>query len=134
MLWTAFLLINVILADTNTVWNVLIGTNWLYKYLIKALKFLEIWKPRSLVLVSGSSSFTDHDGKYLFFYTVPVSIFCYVNVPCTQIFYHLGMAWDLRWTTSPHERIKYYPKKQKVFSEPVIPTSDQVLCYTPLSG
>jgi hypothetical protein len=38
--------------------------------------------------------------------------------PYAQIFYHLGMAWDLRWTTSPCERIKYYPKKQKVFSQP----------------
>jgi hypothetical protein len=28
------------------------------------------------------------------------------------------MAWDLRWTTYPCERIKYYPKKQKVFSQP----------------
>jgi hypothetical protein len=28
------------------------------------------------------------------------------------------MAWDLRWKTYPCERIKYYPKKQKVFSQP----------------
>ncbi|KAE8124229.1 hypothetical protein FH972_019134 [Carpinus fangiana] len=52
--------------------------------------------------------------------------YIYSTIIKLQIFYHLGMAWDLRWTTSPCERIKYYGKKQKVFSEPVIPTSDQL--------
>lgn len=48
-----------------------------------------------------------------------------------QIFYHLGMSWDLRWTTSSCERIKFFLEKQKVFSEPVIPTTNQVSCYQP---
>ncbi|KAF5476799.1 hypothetical protein F2P56_003496 [Juglans regia] len=50
--------------------------------------------------------------------------YIYSTIVKLQIFYHLGIAWDLRWTTSPYERIKYYAEKKKVFSEPVIPTSE----------
>ncbi|KAK6920707.1 Phosphatidylinositol 3-/4-kinase, catalytic domain [Dillenia turbinata] len=42
-----------------------------------------------------------------------------------QIFHHLGMAWDLRWPT--YELQKVNPVKQKIYSEPVIPTMDQLL-------
>ncbi|GMY24943.1 serine/threonine-protein kinase ATM isoform X1 [Fagus crenata] len=52
--------------------------------------------------------------------------YIYSTIIKLQIFYHLGMAWDLRWTTSSCERIKFFPEKQKVFSEPVIPTTVQL--------
>ncbi|GFZ03744.1 serine/threonine-kinase ATM-like protein [Actinidia rufa] len=43
-----------------------------------------------------------------------------------QIFYHLGMAWDLRWTSSLCEDMKSYIKMRKLLSEPVVPTLDQM--------
>ena len=44
-----------------------------------------------------------------------------------HIFYHLGMAWDLHWAASSCGRIRFFPEKQKVFSELVIPTTNQIL-------
>ncbi|KAM4115239.1 hypothetical protein ACJW30_04G133500 [Castanea mollissima] len=52
--------------------------------------------------------------------------YIYSTIIKLQIFYHLGMSWDLRWTTSSCERIKFFLEKQKVFSEPVIPTTNQL--------
>ncbi|CAB4280796.1 unnamed protein product [Prunus armeniaca] len=44
-----------------------------------------------------------------------------------QILYHLGMAWDLRWTSSHYgEGINSYPEMEEVNSEPVIPTINQL--------
>ncbi|XP_062116268.1 serine/threonine-protein kinase ATM isoform X5 [Humulus lupulus] len=43
-----------------------------------------------------------------------------------QILYHLGIAWDLRWRESLSEGLKFSSEKQKVISEPVIPTVDQL--------
>ncbi|KAH9720220.1 serine/threonine-protein kinase ATM [Citrus sinensis] len=42
-----------------------------------------------------------------------------------QILCHLGVAWDIRWKSSG-ESINIYPEKQKIVSEPVIPTVGQV--------
>ncbi|KAK9278063.1 hypothetical protein L1049_027621 [Liquidambar formosana] len=52
--------------------------------------------------------------------------YIYSTIVKLQILDHLGTAWDLRWTSSPCEKIKFYPDKQKVFSEPVIPSMDQL--------
>ncbi|XP_058091812.1 serine/threonine-protein kinase ATM isoform X2 [Magnolia sinica] len=43
-----------------------------------------------------------------------------------QILDHLGMAWDLRWKSSPCETIKPFPDLQNVFHEPVIPSITQL--------
>ncbi|KAM1451845.1 hypothetical protein ACFX2I_038908 [Malus domestica] len=44
-----------------------------------------------------------------------------------QILYHLGMAWDLRWTSSDYdEGINFHPKVEEMNSEPIIPTMDQL--------
>ncbi|XP_034214636.1 serine/threonine-protein kinase ATM isoform X5 [Prunus dulcis] len=44
-----------------------------------------------------------------------------------QILYHLGMAWDLRWTSCHYgEGINSYPEMEEVNSEPVIPTINQL--------
>lgn len=40
-----------------------------------------------------------------------------------QILYHLGMAWNIRWTASTHEMTA---KKQQNLPEPVFPTMEQV--------
>ncbi|PON35174.1 Phosphatidylinositol 3-kinase, Vps34 type, partial [Parasponia andersonii] len=50
----------------------------------------------------------------------------YSSVMKLQILYHLGISWDLRWRTSPSEALKFYSETQKVISEPVIPTVDQL--------
>lgn len=42
-----------------------------------------------------------------------------------QILCHLGVAWDVRWKSSG-ESISIYPEKQKIVSEPLIPTIDQL--------
>ncbi|KAL5544201.1 hypothetical protein UlMin_007985 [Ulmus minor] len=49
----------------------------------------------------------------------------YSSIIKLQILHHLGVSWDLRWTSS-FEEIKFYPNKQKVISEPAIPTVDQL--------
>ncbi|EXB87890.1 Serine/threonine-protein kinase ATM [Morus notabilis] len=49
----------------------------------------------------------------------------YSSIIQLQILYHLGIAWDLRWRTSPCEGIKFYSNKQQEVSGPVIPTVDQ---------
>ncbi|CAL5362027.1 unnamed protein product [Camellia sinensis] len=45
----------------------------------------------------------------------------------SKIFYHLGMAWDLRWTTSLCENMKSCTEMRKLLSEPVVPTLDQLM-------
>ena len=55
-----------------------------------------------------------------------------ISIISVQIFYHLGMAWGLRWA-SPTEKIKSSPGMRKVFSEPTIPTMGQVLNFTNFS-
>ena len=58
--------------------------------------------------------------------------FSVISLVLVQIFYHLGMAWGLRWAP-PSEKIETSPGMQKVFSEPIIPTMDQVLNFTNFS-
>lgn len=43
-----------------------------------------------------------------------------------QIFYHLGMSWDLRWKTSIYEKHPTCLEMSKLLSEPVVPTVDQL--------
>ncbi|KAF5933201.1 hypothetical protein HYC85_029372 [Camellia sinensis] len=51
--------------------------------------------------------------------------YIYSTIIKLQIFYHLGMAWDLRWTTSLCENMKSCTEMRKLLSEPVVPTLDQ---------
>ncbi|XP_044477149.1 serine/threonine-protein kinase ATM isoform X3 [Mangifera indica] len=51
--------------------------------------------------------------------------YIYSTIIKLQILYHLGVAWDIRWKPSS-ERIKFYPEKQKLIPEPVIPTMNQL--------
>ncbi|XP_022135092.1 serine/threonine-protein kinase ATM isoform X3 [Momordica charantia] len=50
--------------------------------------------------------------------------YIYSTIIKLQIFYHLGMAWGLRWTD--FEDSNCFLGKQKVFSDHVIPTMDQL--------
>jgi ataxia telangiectasia mutated family protein len=43
-----------------------------------------------------------------------------------QILHHLGLVWDLRWTTSSHQSVHGYLVKQMACVDPVIPTMDQL--------
>ncbi|XP_061953335.1 serine/threonine-protein kinase ATM isoform X2 [Populus nigra] len=52
--------------------------------------------------------------------------YIYSTVIKLQILYHLGMAWHIRWETSLCERAEFYPGKRQRFSEPVIPTMEQL--------
>uniref|UniRef100_A0A6N2KMJ5 PIK-related kinase FAT domain-containing protein n=1 Tax=Salix viminalis TaxID=40686 RepID=A0A6N2KMJ5_SALVM len=52
--------------------------------------------------------------------------YIYSTVIKLQILYHLGMAWHIRWETSQFERAEFYPGKRQSFSEPVIPTKEQL--------
>ncbi|KAG6746015.1 hypothetical protein POTOM_050526 [Populus tomentosa] len=52
--------------------------------------------------------------------------YIYSTVIKLQILYHLGMAWHIRWETSQCERAEFYPGKRQSFSEPVIPTMEQL--------
>ncbi|CAL5444633.1 unnamed protein product [Camellia sinensis] len=52
--------------------------------------------------------------------------YIYSTIIKLQIFYHLGMAWDLRWTTSLCENMKSCTEMRKLLSEPVVPTVDQL--------
>ncbi|XP_048590826.1 serine/threonine-protein kinase ATM isoform X1 [Brassica napus] len=51
--------------------------------------------------------------------------FIYSAVVKLQILYHLGLVWDLRWTTSSHESMHGYPVKQMACADPVTPTMEQ---------
>ena len=42
-----------------------------------------------------------------------------------QIFYHLGLAWGLRWADSEYST--FFNGNPKVLSDHVIPTMDQVI-------
>ncbi|CAH2064912.1 unnamed protein product [Thlaspi arvense] len=42
------------------------------------------------------------------------------------ILYHLGVVWNLRWTTSSHESVHGYPVKQIACAEPLTPTIEQL--------
>ncbi|XP_022767135.1 serine/threonine-protein kinase ATM isoform X5 [Durio zibethinus] len=53
--------------------------------------------------------------------------FIYSTIIKFQILYHLGIAWEIRWPTSSYERIKLQKHKKKMFSDPIIPTMDQLL-------
>ncbi|KAK4479334.1 hypothetical protein RD792_014846 [Penstemon davidsonii] len=53
--------------------------------------------------------------------------FIYSTIVKLQIFYHLGMAWDLRWSSSC-ERVDYSSEVQTSLSEPVVPSMDQLQC------
>ncbi|XVF09293.1 hypothetical protein REPUB_Repub07fG0080200 [Reevesia pubescens] len=52
--------------------------------------------------------------------------FIYSTIIKFQILYHLGKAWEIRWSSSSYERIELLKHKQKMFSDPVIPTMDQL--------
>ncbi|XP_034925984.1 serine/threonine-protein kinase ATM isoform X2 [Populus alba] len=52
--------------------------------------------------------------------------YIYSTVIKLQVLYHLGMAWHIRWETSQCERAEFYPGKRQSFSEPVIPTMEQM--------
>ncbi|KAJ7956242.1 Serine/threonine-protein kinase ATM [Quillaja saponaria] len=52
--------------------------------------------------------------------------YIYSTIIKLQIFYHLGVAWDLRWRSSQWERVQCYLEKQNVFSEPIIPSMEQL--------
>lgn len=45
-----------------------------------------------------------------------------------QILYHLGIAWDLRWTHEPSGENTCF-KLNKILPEPVVPTKVQVLLF-----
>ncbi|KAL0417040.1 UNVERIFIED_CONTAM: Serine/threonine-protein kinase ATM [Sesamum latifolium] len=50
--------------------------------------------------------------------------YIYSTIVKLQIFYHLGMAWDLRWS-SPCENFDSSSDRQKLLYEPVVPSSDR---------
>ncbi|XP_057952318.1 serine/threonine-protein kinase ATM [Malania oleifera] len=52
--------------------------------------------------------------------------YIYSTIVKLQIFHHLGMAWDLRWVAPPCENLKSFLETQKVITEPIIPTIDQL--------
>ncbi|KAF8094951.1 hypothetical protein N665_0348s0034 [Sinapis alba] len=52
--------------------------------------------------------------------------FIYSAVVKLQILYHLGLVWDLRWTTSSRESVHGYPVKQMACADPVTPTMEQL--------
>ncbi|KAK1564596.1 hypothetical protein Q3G72_006661 [Acer saccharum] len=51
--------------------------------------------------------------------------YIYSTIIKLQILYHLGVAWDIRWKPLS-ERTRVFPEKQKIISEPVIPTLNQL--------
>ncbi|KAL0318430.1 UNVERIFIED_CONTAM: Serine/threonine-protein kinase ATM, partial [Sesamum angustifolium] len=51
--------------------------------------------------------------------------YIYSTIVKLQIFYHLGMAWDLRWS-SPCENFDSSSDRQKLLYEPVVPSSDRL--------
>lgn len=51
--------------------------------------------------------------------------YIYSSIIELQILDHLGMAWDLRWKSSHNEKRRSHFEK-KMFSEPTIPTLDQL--------
>ncbi|KAL8457793.1 hypothetical protein ACS0TY_035608 [Phlomoides rotata] len=51
--------------------------------------------------------------------------YIYSNIVNLQIFYHLGMAWDLRWSSSC-ENFDSSTDKMKLLSAPVTPNMDQL--------
>lgn len=55
--------------------------------------------------------------------TFPFFYFLFYYV---QILHHLGLVWDLRWTTSSHQSVHGYPVKQMACPDPVTPTMEQV--------
>lgn len=52
--------------------------------------------------------------------------YIYSTIIKLQIFYHLDMAWDLRWATSFGENMKSSTEMRKLLSEPGFPTPDQL--------
>ncbi|CAK7328913.1 unnamed protein product [Dovyalis caffra] len=50
----------------------------------------------------------------------------YSTIIKLQILYHLGLAWHIRWETSQCEGAEFYPGKRRCFSEPLIPTMEQL--------
>ncbi|KAL2243936.1 UNVERIFIED_CONTAM: Serine/threonine-protein kinase ATM [Sesamum indicum] len=51
--------------------------------------------------------------------------YIYSTIVKLQIFYHLGMAWGLRWS-SPCENFDSSSDRQKLLYEPVVPSSDRL--------
>ncbi|KAI3454494.1 hypothetical protein Pfo_011157 [Paulownia fortunei] len=51
--------------------------------------------------------------------------YIYSTIVKLQIFYHLGMAWDLRWSSSC-ENLDSSSDRQILLSEPVVPSMDQL--------
>ncbi|KAL6493547.1 hypothetical protein OROGR_032326 [Orobanche gracilis] len=51
--------------------------------------------------------------------------YIYSSIVKLQIFYHLGMAWDLRWCSSSGN-FDSSSERQKLLNEPVVPSMDQL--------
>ncbi|XP_038683516.1 serine/threonine-protein kinase ATM isoform X2 [Tripterygium wilfordii] len=52
--------------------------------------------------------------------------YIYSTIVKLQILYHLGIAWDIRWISSPHESVKLFPEKQNKLAEPLVPSMEQL--------
>ncbi|XP_058227343.1 serine/threonine-protein kinase ATM isoform X4 [Rhododendron vialii] len=52
--------------------------------------------------------------------------YIYSTIIKLQIFYHLDMAWNLRWASSFGESMKSSTEMRKLLSEPDVPTLDQL--------
>ncbi|XP_068483746.1 serine/threonine-protein kinase ATM isoform X2 [Phaseolus vulgaris] len=52
--------------------------------------------------------------------------YIYLTIIKLQMLYHLGMAWDLRWTTCQDNSTKFCMLKPNNSSEPVIPSIEQL--------
>ncbi|GAY47387.1 hypothetical protein CUMW_104190 [Citrus unshiu] len=73
------------------------------------------WEPIFLQeLVLSVACASEESTEYIYSAIIKLQILC-----------HLGVAWDIRWKSSG-ESINIYPEKQKIVSEPVIPTVGQV--------
>ncbi|XP_048228650.1 serine/threonine-protein kinase ATM isoform X3 [Ricinus communis] len=52
--------------------------------------------------------------------------YIYSTIIKLQILYQLGMAWHIRWITSPCEMMEFRTQKHQSYTEPVFPTMDQL--------
>ncbi|XP_050221682.1 serine/threonine-protein kinase ATM isoform X2 [Mercurialis annua] len=52
--------------------------------------------------------------------------YIYSSIIKLQILYQLGMAWHVRWMRFPSEMTEFHPKNHHSYTEPVLPTMDQL--------
>ncbi|KAJ4840216.1 hypothetical protein Tsubulata_002970 [Turnera subulata] len=88
---------------------------------------------RSRSLATFGKHYVLLDGKMelvwsLSFVSEESTEYIYSTIIKLQILYHLGTAWHIRWVSSPCESNVFYSDRQSAFSEPVIPTVDQLSC------